>query len=137
MANIALAVANKVDVVESVIQMTLPAAEAIVAGAPVRIDTSTGRFTNSNGTTTAEARVYGIATKTVAAGMPVTAVRKGVIGGYDFAALAYDLPIYVSDTDGRLEDSTAPTVDVIVGRIIPGAATTLGTAYDKLLFVDL
>ena len=137
MANIALAVANKVDVVESVIQMTLPAGEAITAGAPVRLDTSTGRFTNANGTTTAEARVYGIATKTVAAGMPVTAVRKGVIGGYDFASLAYDLPIYVSDTDGRLDDSTAPTVDVIVGRIIPGAATTLGTAYDKLLFVDL
>lgn len=137
MADISLVTANKVDVVESIIQMTLPAAEAITAGAPVRIDTSTGKFTNANGTTTGEARVYGIATKTVAAGMPVTAVRKGVIGGYDFGSSAYDLAIYVSDTDGRLEDSTAPTVDVAVGRIIPGTATTNGTAYDKLLFVDL
>lgn len=136
MANISLVTANKVEVVESIIQMTLPAAEAITAGAPVRLDTSTGKFTNANGTTTSENRVYGIATKTVAAGLPVTAIRKGVLDGYDLSSPAYDAPIYLSDTDGRLGD-TAGTVSTVVGRVIPGTATTLGTAYDKLLFVDL
>ena len=37
MANIALATAGRIEVVESVIQMTLPAAEAITAGEAVRI----------------------------------------------------------------------------------------------------
>ena len=137
MALIALVTANKVDVVESVRQMTLPAAEAIVAGATVRIDTAAGTFTNANGTNAGEARVWGIATKTVAAGMPVTAIRNGVMAGWDFGVLAYDLPIYMSDTDGRIADDDASTVDVIVGRIIPGTASPVGTAYAKLLSIEL
>lgn len=134
MANIAIAVANKIEVVEVFIQMTLPAAEAITAGEAVRIDTS-GKFTGANGTTTTENRIYGIATKTVPAGMGVTAVRKGVLDGFTFSQ-AYDAIIYLSDTDGALADA-AGTVSTIVGRVIPGTATTLGTAYDKMLFVDL
>lgn len=137
MANIAVAVANTVHVVESIHQMTLPAAETIVPGAPVRLDTSSGRFTNANGTSAAEARVWGIATgqKSIAAGMPVTAIRRGVIDGYTFSQ-AYDAAIYLSDTDGALADA-AGTVSAIVGRVIPGTATPTGTAYDKLLSVEL
>ena len=105
MALIALDTAAKVEVVESIEQMTLPAAETIVPGAPVRLDTSTGKFTNSNGTDAAESRTYGIAvgTHSIVAGMPVTAVRRGVLSGFTFSQ-AYDAPIYVSDTDGRLGD---------------------------------
>lgn len=135
MALIALTTADRIEVVESIVQMTLPSAEAITAGAPVREDTTTGRFTNSNGTTAPEARVYGIATRTVAAGEPVTAIRRGVLDGFTFSQ-AYDAAIYVSDTDGRLGDA-AGTVSTVVGRVIPGTATTLGTAYDKLLSVEL
>jgi hypothetical protein len=134
MADIAVAVAGKIDVVESIEQDTKPAAEAIVAGAPVRIDTS-GLFTNANGTTTTENRVYGIATGSVAAGLPVTAIRKGVLDGFTFSQ-AFDAPIYLSDTDGRLADA-AGTVSTIVGRVISAHATTLGTAADKLLLVNL
>jgi hypothetical protein len=136
MALIALAVADKVEVVGfPVRQLTLPAAEAIVAGAPVRIDTSNGKFTNANGSGAAEARVWGISTATVPAGMPCTAIRNGIMDGFTFSQ-AYDAAIYLADTDGRLGDA-AGTVSVVVGRVIPGTATALGTAYDKLLSVEL
>jgi len=138
MTDITLVTANKVDVVESIIQMTLPAAEALAPGDAVRLDTSTGKFTKANGTTAAEARIYGIAVgqHAVPAGMPVTAIRKGVLTGHDLSGLAYDKAVLLSDTDGALAD-TAGTVSVTVGRVIPGTSSPLGSAYDKLLFVDL
>ncbi len=134
MANISLTTADRVEVVESIHQMTLPAAEAITAGAGVRID-SAGKFTNGNGTTTTEADIWGIATNTVAAGFPVTAIRRGVLDGFSFSQ-AYNAPIYSSDTDGRLGDA-AGTVSKIVGRVIPAWSQTLGTSADKLLSVEL
>jgi len=134
MANIAVATAGKIHVVESLWQKTLPATEAILAGAPVRIHTD-GKFTNANGTTTTENRVWGIATRSVAAGEALTAVRRGTLDGYTLTQ-AYDAIVYLSDTDGTLGD-TAGTVSTIVGRVVPGTATTLGTAFDKLLSVEL
>jgi hypothetical protein len=137
MANIALKTANRVEIVESLQQMTLVAAEAIVPGAPVRLDTSTGKFTNANGTSTGEARVWGIAVgqKAILAGTPCTAIRRGVLDGYTFSQ-AYDAAIYLSDTDGTLADA-AGTVSTVVGRVIPGTAVTLGTSPDKLLSIEL
>ena len=134
MANIELTTADKVEVVESFIQATLPAAEAITAGAGVRIDTA-GKFTNGNGTSATENDLYGIAVKTVAAGETVTAIRKGVLDGFVFSQ-AYNAKIYASDTDGRLADA-AGTAEKIVGRVIPAWGQTLGNSADKLLFVDL
>ena len=136
MTDIALVTANKVEVVESIEQMTLPAAEAITAGMAVRLDTSTGKFTKANGSSTTENRIYGIATKTAASGMPVTAIRQGVMDGWDLSGLNYDAVVYLSDTDGRLGD-TAGTVSTVVGRVIPGTSEALGTAYSKLLLIDL
>jgi len=137
MALIGLVTASRVEVVESIEQMTLPAAEDIVPGAPLRLDTASGKFTNSNGSTAAEARTYGIAvgSHTIIAGMPVTAVRRGVLDGFAFGQ-AYDAPIYVSDTDGRLGDA-AGTVNVVAGRVIPGAGELNGSAFAKLLLVNL
>lgn len=134
MANIALVTAGKVEVVESIIQMTLPAAEDIVAGAGVRID-SNGKFTNGNGTSTTENDLYGIATRSVSAGEALTAIRKGVMDGFNFSQ-AYNALIYVSDTDGRLADG-AGTASKVVGKVIPAWGQSIGTAADKLLFVDL
>lgn len=137
MANeVALTTADRVEIVESFIQMTLPAAEAITAGMAVRIDTTNGKFTKANGTTAGEARVWGVATKTVAAGMPVTAIRKGVMDGWALTALDYDATIYLSDTDGRLS-TVAGTTNVAIGRVIAATSTTLGTAYDKILSVEV
>lgn len=137
MALITLLTANRVEVLESLEQMTLPAAEDISPGAAVRIDVSTGKFTNSNASNVAEARVYGIAvgTHAIYAGMPVTAVRRGVLDGFGFSQ-AYDAPLYLSDTDGRLADA-AGTMSVVVGRIIPGTAELNGSAFAKWLLVHL
>lgn len=135
MANIALTTAGRVEVVESLEQMTLLAAEDTTAGAPVRIDTD-GKFTNSNASSTTEARTYGIATRTVKAGMPLTALHRGVMDGFALSGLAYDAAVSLSDTDGRVADATG-TVNVTIGRVVPGTATTLGTSPDKLLLVEV
>lgn len=136
MAVIAVATAGRIHIVESYIQKSLPAAEAILAGAPVRLDTTTGRFTNANGTAAPEARIYGIAQRTVAAGEGLTAIRKGTLDGYTLDALAFDAAVYLSDTDGRL-DTAAGTVSTVVGRVVPGTANRISVGHDKLLFVDL
>lgn len=134
MADLSLVTANRVRVVESIEQATLPAAEAITAGQAVRIDTTTGKFTKANGTSAAEANHYGIATRTVAAGEALTALRWGVLDGLDLSGLDYSDPVYLSNTDGTLADA-AGTVATLIGRVIPGTAITLGTALDKLLAV--
>ncbi len=137
MAIISLITVSRVEVVESIEQLTLPAVEAITPGSPVRLDTSTGKFTNANGSTAAEARVYGIAvgSHAISAGMPVTAVRRGVLDGFSFSQ-AYDAAIYLSDTDGSLADS-AGTVSTVVGRVMPGISELNGSAFAKLLHVGL
>lgn len=136
MALIALVTANRVSVVQSIEQLTLPAAEAIVAGAPIRLDTTTGNWTNSNGTDAAESRTLAIATKTVAANEALTGLKRGIMDGFDLDSQAYDAAIYSSDTDGRLGDA-AGTVSKAVGRVIPGTAHTIAVSHDKLLLVDL
>lgn len=133
MALIAVATANRLEIVESILQATLPAVEAILAGAPVRIDTA-GKFANGNGTDSTEGAVYGIATHTVAAGEALTALRIGVLDGFTFSQ-AYWAPIYVADTDARLGDA-AGTVSVKAGNVIPAWAQLVGTAADKLLQVQ-
>lgn len=134
MADIALTRANRVEIVESRQQMTLAAAEDIVPGAPVRI--AGDRFTNANGTTATEAAAYGVATGDVVAvaGMPITALREGVLDGLELPGTTGD-PVYLSDTDGRL-GTTAGTVSLVVGKVIPGTAGLLGTSH-KLLNVEL
>lgn len=135
MANLSLVTSTVLRVVESREQLTGIAAEAISLGNAVRLDTSTGKITKSNGSTAAEGRFYGIALRTAAAGEAVTVLRRGVIDGFDLSALNYDADVYLSDTDGSIAD-TPDTQMVRVGRVIPGFATTLGTAADKLLAID-
>lgn len=137
MANeVALVTADRVEIVESIIQMTLPTAEAITAGMAVRLDTTNGKWTKANGSGAAEARAWGVATRTSPSGGALTAIRKGVMDGWDLSALDYDAPIYLSDTDGRLS-TVAGSTSVVIGRVIPGTSTTLGTAYDKLLSLEI
>ena len=135
MALIAVTTANRVEVVASFIQLTAVADEAILAGSLVRLATTTGKFTNGNGSSAGEARIFGVATKTVAAGEPLTAVRKGIMAGYTFSQ-NYDAAMYASDTDGRIGDA-AGTVSLVVGRVVPGTANLIGANPDKLLLVDL
>ena len=136
MADLALVTAGKINVIESIEQATLPAAEDISAGQAVRIDTANGKFTKSNATVAAEARVYGVAVRTVKSGEPVTAVKRGLLDGFDLSALSWDAPIYLSDTDGSF-GSTAGTVSTVVGAVFPAPGQTIGTALDKVLRIAL
>lgn len=134
MADLALVTAGRLNVVESLEQMTLPLAESVNVGQAVRIDTSAGGFTKANGTSAAEADAYGMLVSKDPAGKVGTALRRGVVDGFNLSG-AYSSKVYLSDTDGALAD-TAGTISMPVGQVIPGTATTLGTAYDKLLRVD-
>lgn len=138
MANINLKTANKVEVIGTpgqADQFTSTLAEAITPGSAARIDTTTGGFTNANATTTTENRIFGIALNDTNPAAR-TVVRRGYLDGYDLSGLAFDAPVYLSDTDGRLS-TTAGTTTVIVGRVVAGNSNLLGTTADKLLFVDL
>lgn len=136
MTNLALITAGDLHVVESIEQMTLPFAEAVNIGQLVRIDATTGKWTKANGTTTTEAALYGVLVSKDRAGAVGTAIRQGVIDGFDISAMNYWAPVYASDTDGTLADS-AGTVSTILGRVIPATAVPAGTALDKLLLIDL
>jgi hypothetical protein len=135
MSNLALVTAGVLNVVESLEQMTLPLAESINVGQVVRIDTTYGTFTKSNASSAGEALAYGILVSKDAAGKVGTAVRRGVLDGYNLAALNFAAKIYLSDTDGTLA-TTAGSQTLVVGDVIAGTAVTLGTAYDKLLHLD-
>jgi hypothetical protein len=117
-------------------QYTAPAFEAITVLAPVRFDPTTGKFRNGNGTTSTEANIYGLASKTAIVGGNVTAVRRGIVYGLDLSALNFGDPVYVSDTDGRLS-TVAGTTSVLVGRVVPHFGVMLGDTPQKCLLVDL
>ena len=134
MANLTVTAAD-VAPVKVLEQYTAPAAEAITVGQVVRLDTTAGTWTLANGSAAGEARGLGIAISAAnQAGIAITAVIKGVLDmGDALGDLTYDDDVFLSDTDGTLADA-AGTVSLIVGRVVPGFASTTP---DKLLRVDL
>ena len=117
--------------------LTLPGdSAALKPGDMVKINTSTGEFTLANGSSAAEARVFGmLITGAHRAGDAVTAVQRGTVGlGASLDALTFDDIVYLSDTDGVLADA-AGTVSVVVGRVVPHFAGS-NTA-SKLLKLEL
>lgn len=100
-------------------------------GAVVHLDPTTGRLTPSRGTTAPLGRIYGLLERAALAGWGANVIRAGILVGWDFTALAFDDPVYLSDTAGGVLSTTAGTVTVIVGRIIPLTSTPLGSTYDK------
>lgn len=140
MADIALqtqaAADGLISVVQSVMQETNYANEALAAaGVAVRFDTTSGMFAKGNATTEAESKVWGIALNKAGIRRAVTVIRYGIVDGFDLSALDYGAPIYLSDTDGLLADASG-TVDVLIGHVMPRTGVPLGTAFDKVLFVD-
>ena len=126
--------ATDVALIEAMEKKTAPAAEAITAGQIVRLDTSTGKFTPSNATTSGEGRAYGIAVTSAAAGITLTAVKRGILDlGDALDDLDYDADVYLSDTDGVMADA-AGSVEKIVGVV----DSMFGhTTADKALRIDL
>ncbi len=110
---------------------TYIAAANIEAGQPVYI-TSAGKvdLSDANGAGTAAFR--GIALETVSAGQPVSVLRRGELYGYGLSSVAFDAPLYVSNTAGELADAAGGT-SLLVGHVQPLAdAKTI----NKILFVE-
>lgn len=125
MASIALVTANRIHVVESIEQMTLPAGGAITAGDCVTVHPNVGKFVlgDADETETPLNVIYGIATRTVVSGETLTAVRRGVMSGWDFTAVDYWVNVLASDTAGDITvtsgESNGGSADVVIGRVIP------------------
>ncbi len=138
MADIALITADKIEIVEIVPgqTMTLPAGEALTAGQLVRINAS-GQFIRANGTTATTGRAYGVVTRSVSvAGPAVTAIKKGVMDGFEVSALAYDADLFASNTPGMLADA-AGTTPKVIGKVIPVWSQVLAGVPNKIVLVDL
>lgn len=133
---LSLSTTDRIRAVESIIQMTLPAGETLKAGDMVKINTTTGKFEKANATTAAEGRAYGVALGSVYADNPVTALRKGVVAGFDLGTTTFDQAIYLDNGDGSI-GTAAGSVSIVVGRVVPATSELLGSAYAKLLFIDL
>jgi hypothetical protein len=116
---------------------TGPAAESVSAGQVVRLDTSTGKLTLANASSASEAgQQRGILLRSADPNETATAVEEGLVDvGDALSSLAYDAPVYLSDTDGTLADA-AGTVTVLAGRVVPIFGNGTSTP-DKLLAVDL
>ncbi len=136
MADLELITDDKLNVVETRQQLTLVAAEDITAGEAVRINTA-GKWENADASAIGTADYYGVATRSVKAGEAVTAIRSGVVDGFDLAGLAYGAPVFLSNTDdvGALADAAGST-SRIVGRVIPANGQLIGATPDKLLDLD-
>jgi hypothetical protein len=133
MADLALVTANKVEVVESIEQKTLPAGVAITAGQPIHEGTA-GTWVLALADNAANARNVYVATRTALAGEALTGIKKGYMDGWVLDALAFNAPVYLSDTS-TLAD-TAGTVLVLIGYVRAAWGQPVTVAADKILEVD-
>lgn len=139
MATIALRTSGdlSLDVVQSNLQDTQPAGVALNAGDLVAYDAN-GAFTTTGiaQDTAANARkAYGIVVRKAAIGEYVTAIRRGVLDGFNLDSMAYNDPIYTG-VAGTI-DTAAGTAGKEAGRVIPARGNLRGGAADKVLLVDL
>lgn len=127
--------ASAVAIVKELESVTLPTDEAATAGQAGRLATTTGKATKANASTVAEARAVGVFVRSTRfAGEAITLLKRGYLDlGDALDALAYDAPVFLSDTDGALADVPG-TVPVLIGRVVPGWGQTTA---DKLLYVDV
>ncbi len=133
MADLALKTANRIEVSDSLDQLTLQASVDVTAGQAVYADAN-GQWALADASvvgTSALVQIY-VALKTVKALQAVTAVRVGEIDGVNVDALAYGAPIYLSDTAGALS-STPGTIVVILGWVLAAPA---GAAVDKIIHLS-
>ena len=135
MANLTIAAAD-VNLVKGIELLTGPCAEAIDAGEMVRLDTSTGYFTLANGSSAAEGRVVGMALQSGAANETISVCKRGIVDvGDALASETFDEMLFLSDTDGKIDDGDGtPTADYDAGRVWPAFGATTA---DKVLKIDI
>lgn len=112
MAIILTAAPGVLSVVESIAQETLPAGGAIVAGNVVTLNPDTGRWMLADADVMDHHAPLYIALKTVAAGVGLTAIKTGVVDGYDLDDLPYGAPVFLSAVAGNLETAILPRTEI-------------------------
>lgn len=136
MTNLTITVCRLVKGDEDAI-LTAAVGEAGTAGQYYRLNTTTAKLEHGNATTAPElGNVAGVLIDTESlvniAGTIVLLDSNAIIDlGDAITGLAFNAPVYVSDTDATLADS-AGTVSRIVGRVVPGLGNTTP---DKLLML--
>jgi hypothetical protein len=134
MATIALTTANRIEIVGfPKTQKTLQAGLDLTAGWAVQ-ESTTGKWQLATGATAALARNAYVVTRTVKSGLSVTAVREGRLDGFDVSAMAFNDPIYLSDT-GTLS-TTAGTVSTVIGFVEAATANPITAAADKVVRLE-
>jgi ABC-type spermidine/putrescine transport system permease subunit II len=133
MADLALTTAGRIEIVDSEEQMTHPAGVALIAGNSV-VSNSNGAWILADSVTN-KLGIH-IALRSAALGEPgVTAVRKGLIDGFNIAAMLINAPIYVSDVPGAIATGTG-TGNIQIGRVVAAHAQPNATAPDKIIRLD-
>jgi hypothetical protein len=135
MADVVLVTAGQLRVEESLEQMTLPAGVAIAAGQSVLEDATTGKWILADASAAGTTPAYGMAVKSVPAGMAVTAIRRGVVEGFLLTDQDYGEQVFLSDTAGGIADAVGTTSSVI-GEVIAVHTHPIGGVPDKLLRID-
>ena len=128
---------TSIDLDESDDQITLFTGVDVEACQMIQPDPATGLWRLASSTTTAKTKSTFMATRKARAGEPVTGVREGVVDStHDLSGLAWNAPVYLSDTDGELADA-AGTNTLQVGFVIPVFASGTGNPPSKIIKLDI
>lgn len=109
------------------------AGATITAGQAIRRD-SNGRaaLADANAGSGAE-DVRGIALRGGGSGQGISMLKRGHVAGFAVSGMAYDAPVYLSDTAGALDDAPSTTNSVQVGRVV-----SLSDAdRTKVIYIDI
>lgn len=106
------------------------AAEAITRGQALFLD-SNGKVELADANAAGEQQFRGIALNPAGAGQAVSVLKRGHVYGYTVSAMAYNDPVYLSDSVGSLSTAVG-TMTVNCGRVVPLPDASL----TKVIYID-
>ena len=102
------------------IRTQLAAPAGVTLGQAVMLDPATGKVGLASAASTASSGFRGIVSSApfgFVGALTADVLESGYVAGFDLSGLAYDAPVYLSDTPGMLS-STPGTNRVAVGRVV-------------------
>ena len=109
-----------VDPLKSIVKSYI-ASVAITAGQAVYIVAATGKVALADASASdALSQCRGIALQSVGAGQAVDVLEEGELYGFTLSTMAYNAPLFLSDTAGALGEATGDsTSNCIIGCVAP------------------